>query len=194
MSTHPGHPALQSLHAHLNELLLKSPWNRPQKQVTKHLQIFFYALCFIISRQARCSPVTCLSGKEGIGIAEPNLSSNLSYSQSKCLYLWLTGRFVFCKSNTRQLQTHAPGVATEKSLLFHFQEQLVTHTGCNLVLNVALEAVHLWAFLGVGHHAVQLSFWVEPHWADFSNLSIKQKVELPAALGSTQKECLYVRT
>lgn len=115
MPAHPGHPALQSLHTHLNELLFKSSWNRPQKQMI--CTLFFYPLCFIISCGVECSPVTCLSGKEGIGIAEPNLSSNLSYSQSKCLYLWLTGRFVFYKSNTREWQTHTAGVTIEKSLL-----------------------------------------------------------------------------
>lgn len=89
MPAHPGHPALQSLHTHLNELLFKSSWNRPQKQMTLYPFFFFFfnPLCFIISCGVECSPVTCLSGKEGIGIAEPNLSSNLSYSQSKCLYL-----------------------------------------------------------------------------------------------------------
>lgn len=41
MPAHPGHPALQSLHAHLNELLLKSSWNRPEKQMTQHFFFFF---------------------------------------------------------------------------------------------------------------------------------------------------------
>lgn len=40
MPAHPGHPALQSLHTHLNELLLKSPWNTPQTRMTD-LFIFF---------------------------------------------------------------------------------------------------------------------------------------------------------
>lgn len=103
MPAHPGHPGLQSLHTHLYELFLKSSWNRMQK--TDNLALFFYPLRFVISRWVSCLPVTCLSGKEGIGMAEPNLSSNRSYSQSKCLYLWLTGRFVFCKSKTRALPT-----------------------------------------------------------------------------------------
>lgn len=45
-------------------------------------------------------PVTCLSGRDGIGMANPNLTRRRSYNQSKCLYLWLTDRLVFCKRNT----------------------------------------------------------------------------------------------
>lgn len=48
MPAHPGHPALQSLHTHLNELLLKSPWNRPQKQMTQH----FFVCLFVFTLHA----------------------------------------------------------------------------------------------------------------------------------------------
>lgn len=50
---------------------------------------------------------------------------------------------------------------------------LDTYIGCNLVLNVALEAIHLCAFLGISHYTVELSFWVRPHGTDFSHLSMK---------------------
>lgn len=71
---------------------------------------------------------------------------------------------------------------------FHFQEQLDTHAGCNLVLNVTLQTVHLGAFLGICHHAVQLSFRVQPHWTDFADLSVKYQVELTVAVRSNKQE------
>lgn len=83
MPAHPNHPALQPLHAHLNKLLLKSPWNKTEKQTNSQHRLFIFALRLSVGRL----PVTCLSGKEGMGMADPNLSNNLSYSQSKCLYL-----------------------------------------------------------------------------------------------------------
>lgn len=47
-------------------------------------------------------PVICLSGRQGIGIAAPNFSSSRSYSQSKCLYLWLTALFVLYKKERKR--------------------------------------------------------------------------------------------
>lgn len=99
MPAHPGHPALQPLHAHFDKLFLKTPWNRDEDKKDKfNLHVYFSHVYLVI--KVKHLPVTCLSGKDGMGIADPNLSRSLSYSQSKCLYLWLTGRFVFCKPIT----------------------------------------------------------------------------------------------
>lgn len=162
MPAHPGHPALQPLHAHLDKLFLKSSWNGREKK--KKLSALFIFICILhlswLTHNYKCLPVTCLSGKEGMGMADPNLSSSLSYSQSKCLYLWLTGRFVVCKPITWQ---RFPTCCTfficcklEYKVKFHdiFGMSVCTHAGCDLVFDVAFEAIHLWAFFGICHHAV----------------------------------------
>jgi len=58
------------------------------------------------------SPVTCLSGKHGMGRAQANFSTSLSYNQSKCLYLWLTGLLVVWKKENN------PRHVSKKSILF----------------------------------------------------------------------------
>lgn len=42
---HPGHPALQSLHAHLNKLLLKASWDTPDTDGRFIIIFFFFTLC-----------------------------------------------------------------------------------------------------------------------------------------------------
>lgn len=117
MPAHPSHPALQPLHTHLNKFFLKTPWERGK--VTKKLFTLRMSLTLAILKFSHL-PVTCLSGNEGIGIADPNLSRSLSYSQSKCLYLWLTGRFVVCKPLTRSYQ-HCKLCHARKLLLYLLQ-------------------------------------------------------------------------
>lgn len=90
---HSSHPALQPLHAHLNKFFLKTPWNRGEDtkkifHLKPCLSSFFNKISLTVAiHRFSHLPVTCLSGKEGIGIADPNLSRSRSYSQSKCLYL-----------------------------------------------------------------------------------------------------------
>lgn len=50
-----------------------------------------------------------------------------------------------------------------------------TYVGCDLVLNVTLEAVHLRAFLWIGYNTVQLIFWVRPHRTNLSHLNTQHK-------------------
>lgn len=68
-------------------------WNPPQTDLIgrhrghlhHHLHLLFQQHILQVWLSWRCSPVTCLSGSEGMGRAEPNFSSRRSYSQSKCL-------------------------------------------------------------------------------------------------------------
>lgn len=45
-----------------------------------------------------------------------------------------------------------------------------TYVGYDMVLDVALQAVHLGALLGVGYDTVQLSLWIGPHWTNLPHL------------------------
>lgn len=42
MPAHPGHPALQPLHAHLDKLFLKSSWNGREKKVVSAVYLYLH--------------------------------------------------------------------------------------------------------------------------------------------------------
>lgn len=58
-----------------------------------------------------------------------------------------------------------------QSLFSIVEKSLQTHIGCDLVLYVALEAVHLGPFLGISYDAVYLGFWVRPYRTNLTHLS-----------------------
>lgn len=56
MPAHPGHPALQPLHAHLNKLFFESPWKRQDREIRRQHRVSF-SVSYIWCSQGRV--LTC---------------------------------------------------------------------------------------------------------------------------------------
>lgn len=134
-------------------------------------------------------PVTCLSGKEGIGMADPNLSRSLSYNQSKCLYLWLTGLFVVCKKITwsyihYNLQRgHIENVIIF-TMLYHVCFMTYLNTGCH-----SFSFWFTWILMVQSHLFYFWSLWLFLYFVHLG--SVTRKSELVNNVTQTHRSQFY---
>lgn len=106
-------------------------------------------------------------------MADPNLTRRRSYNQSKCLYLWFTDRLVFYKTRGGDSSITNGQVGNGRKASAGGRSESSTHSGRQLILNVALQAVHFGAFPGVSDHTVKRRGRINPHRAIIPNLSNK---------------------
>lgn len=122
---------------------------------------------------AHLSPV-CLVKKGWGWLTQICPGASRRASQNVCIYDWLGDLW---SANHKQGEIKGTWDKCFNRIGFFdcLRRFLHAYVGCNLVLDVTLEAVHLWAFLGVSYDTVQLIFWVSPHRPNLSHLSTRHK-------------------
>lgn len=87
MPAHPGHPALQPLHTHLNKLFFKSPWDRQERWTSCQQRLcFFCALQLSVTESGPYLSPVCLV-KRGWGWPTRICpAASHTANQSACIY------------------------------------------------------------------------------------------------------------